>query len=66
MKNKRERTFKEELKLIFRGYKILYKTCPVNMFWRTVNCISQQLSPYLSLYMSSLLLNELEGGRDLT
>ena len=66
MKNKRERTFKEELKLIFRGYKILYKTCPVNMFWRTVNCISQQLSPYLTLYMSSLILNELAGGRDLT
>jgi ATP-binding cassette subfamily B protein len=65
MKKQRERSIKEELALIWRGYKLLYKTCPANMFWRTVNCISQQLSPYLTLFMSSLIINELAAGADI-
>ncbi len=65
MKKTRERTVKQEIALILRGYKLLYKTCPANMFWRTVNCISQQLSPYLHLYMSALIINELAAGADM-
>ena len=58
----KKRTLTENIRMILRGYKMLFKLSPINMFWRTVNCISQQLTPFLTLYMTSLIINELVAG----
>jgi len=57
--------FRKDLALIVRGYKLLFEISPSNMVWRTVNCIVQQIWPYFSLYMSSLLINALAAGATL-
>ncbi len=65
MKNENSRTLKEDIALIRRGYKLLFKISPSNMIWRTVNCIVQQIWPYFSMYMSSLIINALAAGAKL-
>lgn len=55
-------TLRGDLSLIMRGYKLLFTISPSNMVWRTVNCVVQQIWPYFSLYMSSLLINALAAG----
>ena len=60
-----KRTLREDLKLILRGYKLLFEICPSGMAWRTVNCIVQQIWPYFSLYMSSIIINALASGAEL-
>ncbi len=61
-KEKKNSEYIKNIKMISRGYKMLFKLSPVNMFWRTVNCISQQLTPYLTLFMSALIINEILAG----
>ena len=65
VKNKEKRTFREDLRLIFKGYKLLFEISPSGMAWRTANCIAQQIWPYFSLYMSSLIINALASGAKL-
>lgn len=60
-----KRTLREDLKLILRGYKLLFNICPAGMVWRTVNCIVQQIWPYFSLYMSALIINAMAAGAEL-
>ena len=60
-----KRTLREDLKLILRGYKLLFNICPAGMVWRTVNCITQQIWPYFSLYMSALIINAMAAGAEL-
>lgn len=64
MKSK-TKSLRKDLALIVRGYKLLFEISPSNMVWRTVNCIVQQIWPYFSLYMSSLLINALAAGASL-
>lgn len=59
------KSLRKDLALIVRGYKLLFEISPSNMVWRTVNCIVQQIWPYFSLYMSSLLINALAAGASL-
>lgn len=63
-KEKASRTLKEEIALIVRGYKLLFQIGSVQMFWRTVASLFDQLSPYFSLFMSALLINEIAAGGD--
>ena len=65
MKNDKKRTLREDIALIVRGYKLLFEISPSNMIWRTANCISQQIWPYFSLYMSSVIINALAAGAEL-
>ncbi|MBR4054895.1 MAG: ABC transporter ATP-binding protein [Clostridia bacterium] len=60
-----KRTLREDLKLILKGYKLLFEICPAGMVWRTVNCITQQIRPYFSLYMSALIINAMAAGAEL-
>ncbi len=59
---KYKRTLKEDIALIVKGYKLLWKMSPANVMWRFLYCISFYVSPFFSLYMSSLLINEIVAG----
>ncbi|MBQ9120761.1 MAG: hypothetical protein IJY12_00150, partial [Clostridia bacterium] len=61
-KNKTGRTLKEDLAMILRGYKLLYKICPRNMIYRTFYILVCTLMPYFPLYMSALLIDEIAAG----
>lgn len=63
--SKQKRTLKENIRMVLKGYKLLFRLSPINMVWRTINCIAQQLTPYLTLYMSALIINELIAGADI-
>lgn len=56
------RSLKEEWKLIARGFRILYEVCPQNMIWRTVKCITHQIVPYFTLYLSAEIISRLAAG----
>jgi len=60
-----KRTFSEELQIFIRGFKICFEICPQSVIFNTVTAIAKQASPYFSLYMSALLVNELAGQCDL-
>jgi len=60
----KKRTFKENMALLARGYRLLYQLLPRHFIWSTVQQVFRQFSPYFSLYMSTLLLNELAGNRN--
>ncbi len=61
-KNKYKRSFKEDIKLIAKGYKILWKMSPANVIWRFLYCISYYIQPYFGLYMSALIIDEIVAG----
>ena len=56
------RSLKTDWKLIVRGFRVLYDVCPQNMVWRTVNCITHQLAPYFTLYLSAEIISKLADG----
>lgn len=56
------RSLKADWKLIRRGFRVLYDVCPQNMVWRTINCITHQLAPYFTLYLSAEIISKLAGG----
>lgn len=58
------RPLKTELKMILRGYKLLYQAAPQYLIWATVSSLSSMLLPYFALYMSSALLNAVFAGED--
>ncbi|MBQ6183911.1 MAG: ABC transporter ATP-binding protein [Clostridia bacterium] len=62
---KKKRSLAEDLRLITRGFKTMFKISRSGMIWRIVNCIVQQISPYFWLYMSALIIDEIAAGADL-
>ncbi len=62
MKNKR--TFKENIKMLMRGYRLVFKIYRREIIWRILNDIAGTLSPYFALYMSALVIDELAYSRD--
>lgn len=62
MKNKR--TFKENIKMLVRGYRLVFKIYRRAIIWRILNDIAGTLSPYFALYMSALVVDELAYSRD--
>ena len=62
MKNKR--TFKENIKMLVRGYRIVFRIYRKAIIWGTLNDIAGTLSPYFALYMSALVVDELAYSRD--
>lgn len=59
---KYKRTLREDIRMIVRGYKLVWKMSPMNVVWRMAYVASLQISPYFSLYMSALLIDELTAG----
>ena len=64
--SKEKRSFRKELSLIVKGYKLLFKMSKANMILRAVNAVWPQITPYITLYMSSEMLNELASGADIS
>ena len=57
------RIFFGQIRLIIRGYKQLFGFSPKCFVWRTIYCILQQVSPFLMMYISSLIIDELLAGK---
>ena len=63
-KEKEKHRFRREFALIVRGYKLLFKMSKANMILRAVNAIWPQITPYIALYASSRILDELVAGAE--
>ena len=61
-KNDLKRTVKEDVRMLVRGYKLLYTICPANMVYRTLYILICTLMPYFPLYMSAWLIDEIVAG----
>lgn len=61
---KKQRSFKENVAMILRGYKIVFQVYPRYIVWEMINCIFGTVTPYFSLYMTALIINELVSERD--
>lgn len=48
--------------MIVRGYKLVWQMSRMNVIWRMAYVTSMQITPYLTLYMSALLIDELTAG----
>lgn len=64
-KNKGRRTLREEWRIFARGAKLCWQICPRLMVYNIAVVVSMRIFPFFPLYMSSLLVNELAGGRSL-
>ena len=62
-KNKKyKRTLREDIQMIIRGYKLIWRMSPAIIMWRMAYVATLQISPYFALYMSALLIDELTAG----
>lgn len=64
MEQKNSISFKEAFLLHKRGFLIFWKMNPKAFLSRTIFVIVQALTPYVNIYLSALLVNELAGGRN--
>ena len=58
------RDFNEALKLAFRGYKIWWKKLPMYFVSTGLWCMVSSLAPYVGIYITAQLINEIAGARD--
>ena len=61
---KTKRTFKGNIKMLIRGYRLVFKIYRQSIIWSILNDIVGTLSPYFALYMSALVIDELAYSRD--
>ena len=57
-----KRTWKQDGRTLARGIKLAYRICPTAMIYQIAHGFVGAISPYFSLYMSSLLVNGLAAG----
>lgn len=64
--NKTEKSYsvRDVLALNIRGLKVLYKHYPQMIISRFINVIWNALTPYVGIYMSALIIEELSGSRN--
>ena len=60
---KHKRTFRENIAMMVRGYKILWEVSSAKMVWQTVQIIVESFSPYVGLYMSARIIDEIVAGQ---
>lgn len=65
MEQKSKVLWKETLQLHRRAFLIFWKQNPKVFLSRAVYALVKALTPYVSIYLSALLVNELAGGRDI-
>ena len=56
---KQKRTFKENVSMILRGYRIIYRIAPRYVRWNIAARRFRTVCPLFFSYMSSLVINEL-------
>ncbi len=62
--NKKLLSWEEMMKLNNRAIKLLYKRYPQMVISRFIQVAWNALTPYVSIYLSALVIDELAGGRD--
>lgn len=65
MEHKKQKSWKQAMKLNGRGLQILYRHYPQAVLSRIVYTIWTALTPYIGIYLSALIIDELAGGRDI-
>lgn len=63
-KNKQLMSWRKMLNINNRAFKLLYKHYPQMMLSRIISVIWNSLTPYVGIYLSALVIDELAGGRD--
>ena len=63
MKNEEKMTFREAFSLSFRAFKILRKNCQGLLESIFCNAVVTAIIPYIGIYFSARILNELGGER---
>lgn len=63
--SKSKRTLKENIAMLVRGYKIVFRIYPKYIVWEIINSIANTATPYFSIYMTSLIINELVSDRNI-
>lgn len=61
---KHKRIFRENIAMMTRGYQILWEVSSSNMIWHTIRIIVDAFSPYVGLYMSARIIDEIVAGAD--
>lgn len=62
--NKKLKSWGEMIKLNYRALKIFYKRYPQMVLSRFINVIWTALTPYVGIYLSALVIDELAGNKD--
>ena len=57
-------SMKESLAITLRGYKIWWKECPQYFVSTGLWCMVSALSPYVGIYLTAQIINEIAGARD--
>ncbi len=63
-KSKKQMTWNKMLKLNHRAFKMFYKRDPQMVLSRLINVVWTALTPYVSIFLSALIIDELAGNRD--
>ncbi len=64
MSNEKSLSYAQSWKLNLRAWNILRKLCPEYFAAKLLHSAAAALSPYVTIWLSAQLLNELSGGRD--
>ena len=65
MEHKKQKSWRETMKLNGRGLRVLYQHYPQAVLSRIVYTIWAALTPYVGIYLSALIIAELAGTRDI-
>ncbi len=63
-KDKNQLSWREAFRLNGRAFRLIYKKYPQMIFSRFVSTVWDALTPYISIYLSALIIGELAGARD--
>ena len=63
-KKDKKMTFGEAIKINLRSFKLLYDKMPSMYIAKIIGIVWSALTPYVGIYLSALLINELSGARD--
>ena len=64
METSKKLTFIESMKSNLRAYKIWWKLVPGHFYADTCNAITKAIAPFVTIWVSAQLINELAGNRD--
>lgn len=64
MGSEKKLSYREAWKRNLRGWKIYWKLCPGRFVSDSLRCVFQAVSPYVTIWISARLINELAGNRD--
>ena len=64
MGSEKKLSYREAWRRNLRGWKTYWKLCPGRFVSDSLRCVFQAVSPYVTIWISARLINELAGNRD--